>query len=121
MTANNPSKKLPIELLCLALLLKEDMYGYQMSQQFSLLSGERLFIPEGTLYICMHKLIDAKLVTDRKELVGERGTRIRVYYHITDKGRDEINQFLEDYKRNLKGISSLLFACGFHINTEEEE
>lgn len=104
--ANNieSTRRISVEMLVLSLLCEKDMYGYEMSQQIMERSGGIIFIPEGSLYITMYKMADKGLITDRKELVGDRRSRVRVYYHIEDSGKDYLKEVIDDYNRSTLGI-----------------
>ena len=71
-------------LLVLALLSREDMYGYQMITRLEEQSDHTFEMKEGTLYPILHGLEADGLVTVR-EKAAETG-RMRKYYRITKKG-----------------------------------
>lgn len=104
--ANNveSTKRISVEMLVLALLSEKDMYGYEMSQEIMERSGQVIFIPEGSLYITMYKLVDKGFISDRKELVGDRRSRVRVYYHIEESGKNYLQDVIDEYNRNTLGI-----------------
>ena len=60
-----------MSLVILALLKKEDMYGYQLVQETSRASGGRLTTQEGSLYPVLYRLLDQGLISDRKVQVGK--------------------------------------------------
>lgn len=84
-----------LEMLILKLLTKEDMYGYQMKCSLNEISDGLLQIKEGTLYGPLYRLIDKGCVSERKELVGQR--RTRVYYHIEEQGREYLELLISEY------------------------
>lgn len=47
-----------MSLVILALLKREDMYGYQLVQETEKRSGGRLTTQEGSLYPVLYKLLD---------------------------------------------------------------
>ncbi len=97
-----------VELIILFLLSKDDLYGYQLSTLIGKLSGGNFDVNESTLYPTLYKLLDSGLISDREEKVGKR--RVRVYYHIEEKGLDRLNDLLEDYQKITDGIAAIL-AC----------
>lgn len=95
-----------VELIILFLLSKEDLYGYQLSTLIGRLSGGNMEISESTLYPTLYKLLNNGLISDREVQVGKR--RVRVYYHIEEKGLARLGDLLEDYRKITDGISSIL-------------
>ncbi|MCL1789155.1 MAG: PadR family transcriptional regulator [Oscillospiraceae bacterium] len=60
------------------------MYGYQLSQELSKRSNSFFVIQEGSMYPVLYRMLNKELISERKELVGKR--RTRVYYHIEPLG-----------------------------------
>lgn len=69
-------------------LLREQgrMYGYQISQSIKEISDGEILVKEGSLYPALFKLKDEGLVTTEEEMMGKR---VRRYYTLTKKGREE--------------------------------
>ena len=67
-----------MSLVILALLKREDMYGYQLVQETARSSGGNLTTQEGSLYHVLYRLVDQGLISDKKVQVGKRMTL--VYY-----------------------------------------
>lgn len=99
-------KKGTTELLLLLLLSKEDMYGYQLSQEIAVRSGQLFLIREGSMYPILYRMMDKGYISDRKEKVGVR--RVRVYYHLEEKGRKYLKQVKNEYESIHKGISLVI-------------
>lgn len=93
-------------LVILALLKKEDMYGYQLVQQTQKASGGRIITQEGSLYPVLYKLLDQGLISDRKEQVGKRMTRI--YYHLEPAGESKLQELIQEYNEITTGIHMLI-------------
>ena len=74
------SRRGVMSLVILSLLKREDMYGYQLVQETERASGGKLTTQEGSLYPVLYRLQEQGYVSDRRELVGKRMTR--VYYHL---------------------------------------
>lgn len=89
-------------LVILALLKKEDMYGYQLVQQTLSASGGRIITQEGSLYPVLYKLLDQGLISDRKVQVGKRMTR--VYYHLEPAGETRLQELIREYEEITTGI-----------------
>lgn len=93
-------------LVILALLKKEDMYGYQLVQQTLNVSGGRIVTQEGSLYPVLYKLLDQELISDRKVKVGKRMTRI--YYHLEPAGEKRLQELIQEYEQTTQGIYMIL-------------
>lgn len=76
------------ELLVLALLDTEDMYGYQIIKELKVRSENLFALKEGSLYPVLHTMETKRLVTSYEQ--GNDNGRRRRYYHITQKGRREL-------------------------------
>ena len=101
-------KKGSVEMLILTLLNGGTMYGYELSQAILERSDGVINIPEGSLYPTLYKLLDKGYVSDEKKLVGKRMTR--VYYSITDTGRERLTALKEDYFLVHEGIQKIFAA-----------
>lgn len=95
-----------IEMLLLKILEEGDCYGYQLTQSLKERSHEKISIAEGTMYPILYKLLDQGFISDRKELVGKRQTR--VYYHLEDAGKSHLDQLIQDYYEMIDAIQSIL-------------
>ena len=93
-------------LVILALLKREDMYGYQLVQQTQSVTGGRIITQEGSLYPVLYKLQDQGLISDRKVQVGKRMTR--VYYHLEPTGEARLKELIQEYEQITKGIHMLI-------------
>ena len=112
-------KKGSVEMLILTLLNDQSMYGYQISQEISGRSGNIINIPEGSLYPTLYKLLDEDFVADERRLVGKRMSRI--YYSITDNGRERLQDLYRDYTQVHKGIKGILDKSGFSLDETAEK
>ncbi len=89
-----------IEFLILAILEKEDSYGYEISQTIKLAAT----IKESTLYPILKKLGQAGYVSHYSQ---EHQGRKRKYYALTEDGRNHLNDLKtqwKSYKDTLDGI-----------------
>lgn len=89
-------------LVVLALLKREDMYGYQLVQEISRVSNGRFTTREGSLYPVLYKLLEQGFISDRKVLVGKRMTRI--YYHLEPKGEARLVILTREYEAVVQGM-----------------
>ena len=106
--SQNSFRRGVMSLVILALLKKEDMYGYQLVQQTLAVSGGRIATQEGSLYPVLYKLLDQGLISDRKVPVGKRMTRI--YYHLEPAGEARLAELILEFEEISRGI---------HMITEE--
>ena len=95
-----PTSSILIEFLILAIIDREDSYGYEISQTIKLAAN----IKESTLYPILKKLEKAGYMpTYSQEYQGRK----RKYYSITQEGKEQL-QFLNEewltYKETLDGI-----------------
>lgn len=103
-----------MSMIILSLLLREDMYGYQLVQETERSSGGRISTQEGSLYPVLYKLVDGGYISDRKELVGKRMTR--VYYHLEPKGQAWLDDMIRDYENATAGIFQIIKGDDCHEN-----
>lgn len=95
-----------IEMLLLKIISVEKCYGYQIVQLMNKHTNGLVTIKEGTMYPILYRLLDNGLIVDEKVLVGTRQTRI--YYKITDKGREYLKKEIEEYQHARIIIDNLL-------------
>lgn len=95
MDIRNNFKKGSVEMLLLSLLSEQDLYGYQMTQLIVERGNGYITVPEGSLYPTLYKLEDKHLISSYKKQVGKRLKRI--YYHIEEKGRDYLEELINEY------------------------
>ena len=84
-----------IDMIILKLLSQADMYAYQMASVITEQSGGKIEVKLGTVYGPLYRMIDRGYISERKELVGKR--RTRVYYHIESAGLEYLNMSVEIY------------------------
>lgn len=99
-----------LSLVILALLKREDMYGYQLVQETSKSSGGRITTQEGSLYPVLYRLLDQGLISDRKVQVGKRMTRI--YYHLEPAGEVRLAELIHEYTQTSQGIFQIIAEEG---------
>lgn len=114
----NNFKKGATALLILTFLQEGDMYGYQISQTLLERSDGEFSIPEGSLYPALYKLIDEGYISDHKEQVGKRLTR--VYYHLEESGREHLKQLTSDYMAVRRSIEKILERSGENVENDKE-
>lgn len=75
------------DTIILYLLLDKPSYGYEISKQIKALSNEKYIMKETTLYSAFTRLEKNGYITSFPG-VGENGGKKRIYYSITDSGRE---------------------------------
>ena len=103
---SNSFRRGVMSLVLLALLKREDMYGYQLVQETMNLSGGRIVTQEGSLYPVLYKLLDQGFISDRKVQVGKRMTRI--YYHLEPAGEIRLQALLAEYRDITEGMALII-------------
>jgi len=85
----------------LALLVKEDAYGYSLTQKMK----ETLDVSESTLYPVMRRLQMDECLTTYDESYNGRNRR---YYKITEKGESTLKIYLDEWKVFKHKVDSIL-------------
>lgn len=85
-------KKGFLEFCVLAALVKEDSYGYQIIKDVS----GCIEISESTLYPILKRLEGNGCL---ETYSVEHNSRLRKYYRITEKGKEHIREFLNDWQQ----------------------
>lgn len=95
-----------MSLVVLALLEREDMYGYQLVEEVSKRSGGLITTQEGSLYPVLYKLEDAGLISSRKIPVGKR--RQRILYHLEPTGTQQLREMVAEYRSVVQGVFMII-------------
>ena len=97
-----------LDALVLAIVNKEDTYGYKITQDIR----NAIDISESTLYPVLRRLQkDACLETYDKEYLG----RNRRYYKVTQKGKNSLADFRDQWVCHKNKIDAILTDGGFEI------
>lgn len=91
-----------IELCTLALVLKDDYYGYDLSMIISKLIN----IADGTIYPVLRKMKNEGLL--KTYLTEGKGGPPRKYYSITELGRENLAKEKLSWNELVKNINTLL-------------
>ena len=93
------------ELLLLRLLNEQEMYGYELVRSIKNVTNQAISLGEGVIYPVLHSLErNGSLKSKRKAVSG----RTRVYYSLTKKGRDRLEQLQNDWRRIQGGVATVL-------------
>jgi len=96
-----PTSSLVIEFLILAIIEKEDSYGYDISQTIKLIAN----IKESTLYPILKKLEKAGYLTNYSQ---EYQRRKRKYYTLTDDGRAQLIYLKEEWASYTETVDGII-------------
>ena len=99
---NSQYKKGVLELCVLAMLKRQDWYGYDISEQLS----KHIDIADGTVYPILRKLKNDGLVSTY--LSEESGGPPRKYYSLTELGRSTYEEDSAEYLKFAKTVELLL-------------
>src|SRR5207249_3901209 len=95
-----------LSLLILALLSRKPMYGYEIAATVHRDTDGAFQWREGSLYPSLHKLEQGGLIVGEWE---EKETgRKRRYYHITDKGREALQEKVRSWSELCGAVNSIL-------------
>ena len=95
-----------LQTIILKMLAEEGkMYGYQLTQAVKELTNGELKITEGALYPTLHKMEEKGILTSETQ---EFNGRLRKYYLITEKGKQEKVNKLEELESFMEQMKSLL-------------
>ena len=83
-----------LDVCVLAAIKNEDSYGYKIIKDLT----PYIVLSESTLYTILKRLEGAEMLTVR---TAEHGGRLRKYYHITDVGRQRIEEFKNEWAEML--------------------
>lgn len=100
-------KKSTTQLLILHLLNIREMYAYEFISETLKLTDNVYKMP--LLYHIMNKLeTDGFIEKSRREISDNN--RVRIYYRITEKGIQYLNEITETYSRLSQSVNSILFG-----------
>ena len=80
-----------LDVCVLAAIQNEDSYGYKIIKDLA----PDIELSESTLYTILKRLESAQMLTVYSM---EHGGRLRKYYHITDRGRERIEEFKSEWR-----------------------
>lgn len=90
-----------LDSMVLAVVQKEDTYGYEITQYIR----RAVDISESTLYPVLRRLQKSDLLeTYDKEYMG----RNRRYYHVTPKGSEALTNYRQEWKEHKRKVDSIL-------------
>lgn len=108
MAVNKELLKGSTSTLILTLLVRKQMYGYELIKELELVSGGLFELKEGTLYPILHSLESEGHVLS--EWVGDEGTRQRKYYSVTKIGRALLKEKRKEWTDFKTAIDKVVFG-----------
>ncbi len=102
-------KRGSIQLCLLALLAKDEKYGFQILHELRETSNGFFDLKEGTLYPALRRLEERGFVESHwKEPAAGEGGMPRKYYHLTDRGRTALSEALAIWREMTAGAERVL-------------
>lgn len=99
-------KKGFLELFFLKILSEGDVYGYELSEIINKTSNNLISVSAGNMYPVLYKLEEKGYISSYEKTVGKRMRR--VYYTLTDEGRNEFSKMMEDYNKFQEAANSIM-------------
>ena len=106
MKINKELMKGSTSILILSLLEKEDMYGYQITQELRKKSEDVFEMKEGTLYPMLHGLENERAI-EAYWFNADNGKR-RKYYKLTKEGKKLLKHKKEEWQTYTKAVNSVI-------------
>lgn len=94
-----------IEMLILAYLSQNDMYGYEIVKAVTNGTNEVVTLKEGTMYPILYKLLEQKYISSYDKIINKK---IRVYYHLEEKGYAYLIELKDIYFNAVENIAKAL-------------
>ena len=103
-----------LDALVLSVVAKEDTYGYKITQEIR----EAMEMSESTLYPVLRRLLKSEcLTTYDQEYLG----RNRRYYQITDKGKEQLKLYREEWLVSRDKINNIISEQAQSAKSTDEE
>ena len=94
-----------IEMLLLGVLKHKDYYGYELTSTIREITGNVFDIKEGVMYPILYRMLEEGYVSTREEIVNRK---VRVYYHLEEKGCQYFNEMVKDYRKMCEQIEKII-------------
>jgi PadR family transcriptional regulator PadR len=93
------------ELLVLRLLMRQEMYGYEIVRGIRLATNEAITLAEGVIYPTLHSLETRKFLKAMPKTIDGKA---RVYYAITAKGKRRFEELHGHWEKITTGVATCL-------------
>jgi PadR family transcriptional regulator, regulatory protein PadR len=95
-----------LDMLVMRAVADEALHGYALVHRLRLISGDRLHIPQGSLYPALHRLENQGML---KSSWGPTSTgRDAKFYRLTAKGKKRLESEVADWKELSTAIAMVL-------------
>ena len=95
-----------LKTIVLSLLSEHDrMYGYEITQHVKEKTAGEIQLTEGALYPTLHKLEAEGFLETEKVSIGKR---VRKYYRLTENGKKQANDKVNEFRRFSETMNQLL-------------
>ena len=95
-----------LELMILAILAREPLHGYGITQKLTTLSRDRFQVNPGSLFPTLYRLEqDGQLSAEWRPTENNRTAK---YYRLTASGRRHLERHRERYERTTLAVASVL-------------
>lgn len=81
------------------------MYGYEITQKVKELTNGKIELTFGALYPILHKLEQEGVVKTESEVINNRN---RIYYSLTETGKNTAKERIEELEDFVNTIKALL-------------
>ena len=95
-----------LDILILKAVADEPRHGYEIVRQIESATGDAVAVEDGSLYPALYRLEKRRLIRGEWG-VSSAGRRAR-FYRITDLGRRQLAERLEEWARFSLGVSRML-------------
>lgn len=95
-----------LDMLVMRAVADEPLHGYALVHRLRHASGERLHIPQGSLYPALHRLEHRGLL--KSERASTRTGREARFYRLTAKGRKRLEAEVADWRELSLAIALVL-------------
>jgi PadR family transcriptional regulator PadR len=95
-----------LDMLVMRAVADEALHGYALVHRLRLISGERIRIPQGSLYPALHRLENKGLL--KAEWAATQTGREAKFYRLTAKGRKKLEAKVAEWHELSKAIAFVL-------------
>jgi len=94
-----------LDLLVLSILKRKDCYGFEIATIINQETNNLFLIKEGVLYPILYKLEQSGFISSSEQIMNRK---LRVYYHLTELGQEELTVMELDFQKKVEAIQSVL-------------
>ena len=95
-----------LDMLVMRAVADEALHGYALVHRLRLISGERLQIPQGSLYPALHRLENAGML--KSSWAPTATGREAKFYKLTARGRKRLETEIADWRELSTAIAMVL-------------